>query len=513
MSTLEQERSLLYDSDLHRKLSAVDRKAEGDVWATAAAAFNLRSMWHLAAELTERALKLHPRNDRIWWEYIHAVTLYTDKLQAAAERLEGMRKPPSERPVLLSLIDYYLERDAEGKSRLEDIPEEDYSARCHEVQGHYDMARGDYEAALRDYQKAKKLSPKDPRILYHIGRTYRTMGWLAHAEKWLYRSIRKERHCVQAWNSLCRIHLERQRNDLARQAMGNALAINPRDWGIYFTLADHHLNLGQVDRARAVLMDVLDLEPRRVIAAEIHNYLGYLLFHEDRYEEAVPRFKRALELNPQLSVALFNLGNIHYRRKDMDQAVKCYRKALKTDPRQSGAATQLGLAYLEQGKVDPARRPLERALKVDPGDYWAHLGLSEYHRRKRRPEKAVEHAEAALAIEPKNASVHNYLGIALEVSRRYYQAEAAYKKALRIDPTHRWAANNLGYLYEKLMRLDSSYHQAAINAWKTRLLICRDTGASTRGAENHLKKLGVAKSTVNKWLKTAQGPTKPQTSP
>jgi hypothetical protein len=50
------------------------------------------------------------------------------------------------------------------------------------------------------------------------------------------------------------------------------------------------------------------------------------------------------------------------------------------------------------------------------------------------------------------------------------------------------------------MKVDSGYKPSAIEAWKKRLLICRDTGASVRGAINHLEKLGVPTATIKKWL-------------
>ncbi len=503
MSTLEHERMLIFDRDLHRKLSAVDKKADEKAWAAATTAFNLRSMYNLAAEMAERGLKLHPHCEILWYEYIHAVTLDVGKLTDTYEKLESSKKPPPGREVLLALIDYYLERDDAGLHRLNQVPEEERGARYFEVMGHYRKAQTFFEDALELYRQAQKLSPREARLLYYIGEVYRGLGWFSHAEKWLNKAVQKEHYCVQAWNSLCRVFMEKGQMDLARQAMGHALGINPRDWGIYFSLADAFLRRGEFDRARAALHDILDMDPRVLIAAEVHNYFGYLRYLEGQFQDAIASFKKALALNPHLAVSWLNLGNLHFHLKNLMEADRCYNECLKIDPKQSSAATQLGLTHLEAGNIDKAKRPLEKALKLDSTEHWAHLGLSEYYRRKRQPTKALEHATEALTIEPDDPSVHNYLGIALEVSRKYFEAEKSYRHALQLDPTHRWAANNLGYLCEKLMRLDSSYEESAIGAWKRRLLICRDSGVSTRGAVNHLKKLGVSEKTIEKWLRTA----------
>ena len=506
MSNLEFEKGLLFDRDLHRKLTAAVPGAPASAWVAAAAALGVRSLPHLTSDLTEKGLAQYPQEDGLWMEHILAVALFRERLEEAGRRLDSLARPPKEREVLRALVEYYLEQDGQGLRRLTRLPSKQQGARYHEVLGHYAMARHDFAEAERAYRRAHRLAPRDLRPLYHLGECYDAMGEAPKALDWLYKAVRKERHYVQAWNALCRIHLKLGDMDRARQAMGMALAVNPRDWGVYFTLADHHLDYGQYGRARAILEEILDLEPSKVIAAEVHNYLGYLFFLKGRFADAQPSFHRALDLNPDLAVAWLNLGNLHFHLKNMDEARRCYLQALKVDPNQASASCQLGLLELEQGHLSEARKPLEAALAMDPLEYWAHLGLSEYNRRTKNPLKALDEARSALRIAPEDADVHNYLGIALECNRRYFDAEKSYRFALELDPRNRWAANNLGYLCEKLMRASPAYKNAAIQAWRTRLLICRDTGASIRGAINHLEKLGVPAGTVRRWLERDRGP-------
>jgi tetratricopeptide (TPR) repeat protein len=506
MSTLQQEKDLLFDRDLHRKMAATGPLATAAAWLGAASALSLRSLPHLTAELTGRGLNQFPREDGLWMEYIKAVSLYPEKLHKAWEDLSTAKKPPKDVEVLLALAEYYLERDAEGLKRLEGIAENKRNALYHEVLGHYAMARHDYRSAVKAYRQAHRLAPKDLRLMYHLGEGYDALGDVSKALQWLYRAVGRERHFVQAWNALCRIHLKLRQLDRARQAMGMAFAVNPRDWGVYFTFADDYLERGLFGRARAILKDILDLQPRDVIAAEVHNYLGYLFFLKGHHAEAMPCFHRAIELNPALAVAWLNLGNLHFHLKKMDDARRCYQEALRVDRNMASASCQLGLIEMDQGRLDKARDPLERALALDPTEYWAHLGLSEYHRRTKNYVGALSEAQQALRIAPDSADVYNYLGIALECNRRYFDAEKSYRRALELDPLNRWAANNLGYLYEKIMRVAPEYKGSAIEAWKRRLLICRDTGASMRGAVNHLEKLGVRPSTLRKWIEQEPGP-------
>jgi tetratricopeptide (TPR) repeat protein len=503
MSTLKREQNLLFDPRLAKLLSAARNKAPRRAWEEAVIALNLRSMPHLAADLARRALKLYPTSSTLWRERILSEALYIDALQEAFNQLHNSRKAPPNRETLLALIDYYLERDKDGISRLENVPKEKRDALHFEVIGHYAVSAEKYKEAARAYSQALRLAPKDVRLYYHLGETLRLLGRGAEARARLLMAVRRERHFVQAWNALCRLQLDSGEIDQAHQSLGMALSINPRDWGVYFTFADYHLSRQEYGRARSVLNEILDLEPRTLIAAEVHNYLGYVRYLEGDYARAMPCFEKALEINPYLAVAWLNIGNIHFHLKRYDEAVSAYEKALKIDPQLASAYTQIGLCHLEMGQLDLARRPLEAALAIDASEYFAHLGLSEFHRRTRNPIGALDEARQAFRIEPKDPNVHNALGIALECNRRYFDAEKAYRRALAIDARHRWAANNLGYLCEKLMRMDDAYRQQAVEAWRTRLLICRDTGASMRGAINHLQRLGISAAAIKQWIQEA----------
>ncbi|MEJ2421145.1 MAG: tetratricopeptide repeat protein [Acidobacteriota bacterium] len=454
MSTLEQEESLLFDLDLARKYSAARDGAPAHAWETAATALNVRSMTHLAADLASRGLKAHPNSDILLHEYILAVALYPEKLEQCFKDIQKQGNGLPNRETLLALVDYYLERDRDGMRRLESVDDPSQKAFYHELWGHYNLAGHRYKDAVASYRRARQFASKDPRLMYHLGESYRALGKREQALRWLFKAVRRERHYVQAWNALCGLYLEAGERDLAQQSLGMALSVNPRDWAVYFTLADFHLAKGEYRRAKSVLEGVLELKPRPVMSAEVCNYLGYIHFIEGEHAEAGRYFNKALELNPFLAVAWLNLGNLYFHLKRHEEAIRCYEEALKADSQIGAAATQIGLSYLSMGRVGDARAPLEKALDLDPSEYFAHLGLSEFYRRTRNPIASLEQARQALLIEPEDANVHNYLGIALETNRKYFEAEKAYKKALELDPDHRWAANNLGYLYEKLMRLD-----------------------------------------------------------
>jgi Flp pilus assembly protein TadD len=106
-----------------------------------------------------------------------------------------------------------------------------------------------------------------------------------------------------------------------------------------------------------------------------------------------------------------------------------------------------------------------------------------------------------MALAPEDADVWNAQGVALEMTGKAVEATDAYERALALFPLHRKAANNLGFLLEKRMQGgEADLHGRAKEAWKRRLLICRDEGQSLKMATEHLARLGVAEDTIRRWL-------------
>ncbi len=118
--------------------------------------------------------------------------------------------------------------------------------------------------------------------------------------------------------------------------------------------------------AEAVLRFAIDRNPED---ARAHVLLGHLLAGLHRVEEAVPCWRRAVELDPSLFVAWRNLALYEWRVEgDLPQAEQLYRRALG-DPGPFHLYYDLARVLTEQGKrpeaielVEPwARLPHQRA--------------------------------------------------------------------------------------------------------------------------------------------------------
>jgi DNA-binding transcriptional MerR regulator len=123
----------------------------------------------------------------------------------------------------------------------------------------------------------------------------------------------------------------------------------------------------------------------------------------------------------------------------MGRAAELYRKALALDPSLSNAITNLGNLSFRQGDLDEAELLYQRALMVDPAQPEAHYNLGFLAFERGDPHTAIPHFEEALAQDPAFADAHFNLAMAYEELGRPSAARPHWESYLRLDPTGPWA--------------------------------------------------------------------------
>ncbi len=84
--------------------------------------------------------------------------------------------------------------------------------------------------------------------------------------------------------------------------------------------------MGYLEDKEKELREALRLNPNNV---ELHNKLGYVLYHLNRNEEAEDEYREAIWLNPNYAEAHSDLGYLLQILKRYDEAEKEFKKASK----------------------------------------------------------------------------------------------------------------------------------------------------------------------------------------
>ncbi len=113
---------------------------------------------------------------------------------------------------------------------------------------------------------------------------------------------------------------------------------------------------------------------------DVHFGLGYLLWTQQQYPQAVPAFQAELHNNPGDAQSLTYLGDCDMQLNHSQLAVPLLQKAIRIDPKIELAYLDLGVIYEAAGHRKEALQDLLAAAKLDPNDVNVHWRLGRLYR-------------------------------------------------------------------------------------------------------------------------------------
>ena len=214
------------------------------------------------------------------------------------------------------------------------------------------------------------------------------------------------------------------------------------------------------------------IEEKAFFAAEENKlYIeGNDLLAEEKYEDAIRCFDKALEINPKSISILIRKGDILLELIQFENAIVYYDKAIELKPEDDNLIYRKSICLYFQGFYKEAIDCLNKAIELNPKqeNYWAckgySLGLLNNFA------ESLPCFERCIELDPKAAGSWNGKGTALFYLERYEEAIATLDKAIlkNISNKHTWfwKAECLSKLeryeesiecYEKAAKLDDNY--------------------------------------------------------
>ena len=156
-----------------------------------------------------------------------------------------------------------------------------------------------------------------------------------------------------------------------------------------FMLGTAHLQRGDPPEAVAEFRRALELNPK---LPSVNTFLGKSLSQMSRPDEAAECFRRELALNPNDHDANLLLGmHLHKAEQRYDEALAHYQRALRVRPGSASVRFQIGLVYLVTERTDEALAMIERVVNDVPDFLEGHATLTRLYYRLGRREEAERH--------------------------------------------------------------------------------------------------------------------------
>ena len=130
---------------------------------------------------------------------------------------------------------------------------------------------------------------------------------------------------------------------------------------------------GDLNKALEQYLEEKKLNPDDPI---VYNNLGNIYRDQGKNDDAVTSYKKAIELDKQMTNAYINLANLYiYNIDKVDLGINIYKDALTANPDSVEINLLLANAYEQSGQSVKAKETFSSILKKDPNNQPAKLGL------------------------------------------------------------------------------------------------------------------------------------------
>lgn len=379
---------------------------------------------------------------------------------------------------------------------------------------------GEFEKALKEYNRTLKLEPSASVIYRQRANLYLKMGNPARALEDAQTYVRANPKDVDAMLLLANIHnLMGQRNaaqlvlekllqenpeqeealltlstflmnDSPLQAityLERLIKINPGATEAYYSLGLIYQRLNQEDKSRKMFEKVIQLDsesvPSLVLLGQMKESAGNMPEAMEYYERALQKMPENLALRIQLVLisaqksdfakieellevfkdnpeapleAKLWLGIVYENRKEWAKALQYYEQAQREN-QSSELLVRIASIYSNLSDGKNAVKTLEKLVKSSPDNAQFRYFLGLACMDLRDYSKAAKVFRKAIELKKDFSSAYFQLGVALDSMKKWKEAEPMFKEAIRLDRENASALNYLGYsLVDHGGRLDEA---------------------------------------------------------
>ena len=171
---------------------------------------------------------------------------------------------------------------------------------------------------------------------------------------------------------------------------------------------------------------------------------GVLLEKQGHTEEAIEKYRQAVELAPGYPMATLNLGAMLTQQGQHSEAFKLFQQLIKIDPNSAQAHNGMGAALYGMERIEEAVTHYRNALRIQPEFAGAHYNWGRALQTLGQRKEAIKHYRKALQIQPDYIEVHCNWGNILQSQGHLNEAVEHYQQALLLKPDSTIARVNWG---------------------------------------------------------------------
>jgi TolB-like protein/Flp pilus assembly protein TadD len=230
------------------------------------------------------------------------------------------------------------------------------------------------------------------------------------------------RKAIELDDSLVEPHVEQAYNYVfydfdwpaAEREFQRAFGLNPdyaqaHEWYGWYLISQGRFDLAIQEGQRAVELDPL--------SPEVRSILGLTLYFARRYDQAAVELHKTLELDPNYWIGYYYLGQVYEQQGRLDDAIAAQRKAAEIFGNASWPLEEIARDYALAGKLPEARQALLDLLARSQHTHVSPFGIAKVYAALGDKDQAFAQLEQAytqrsvfmvsLKVDPELDSLHS----------------------------------------------------------------------------------------------------------
>jgi tetratricopeptide (TPR) repeat protein len=190
------------------------------------------------------------------------------------------------------------------------------------------------------------------------------------------------------------------------------------------SLVDFKLNPGNSDQKLPFELSAQEIEQlkqeaakaekRKQTSAEVQSAFdaGLKLAQDNKFEEAIAEFKKALEKDPEQPNILANMADAYSKLNKNNEALEIYQKAIAIKADDAALYTNMGVVLSKMGKNAESQEAFKKAAGLNPASSaqnFYNIGATMVNNGK--TDEAIASFKQAIAADPNFAEAYYQLGM------------------------------------------------------------------------------------------------------
>lgn len=205
-----------------------------------------------------------------------------------------------------------------------------------------------------------------------------------------------------------------------------------------------------------------DTSSQRAQLAQYSILRAATYLQNNKNEEALKEFKKALAFDSQNTTAQTYIGKLNLAKGNTFEAIKAFKSMVQSQPSSVDAHMNLANAYLQDKQYAASEKEFKMAARLDPTNPLPPYTLGLQYANTDRLNEAEVQFNKVQKISPKDGNVYYALGMVHNKQGKYEDAVKDLEKSLTLKKNFSAANYELGVAYNALGRTDDARKQLSI---------------------------------------------------